>query len=176
VALVDAKAALFNYKQSGNQSTPDYRDAFKELLSVLESYGGKLHDPINAVPTTLAKATGLSAADKDALMRNHYVAALFICNANGARYGALHVALSNSFVLRRDEYPMSLVDAYAMLLTQSQWPRLPRTWAKCRQERRSTIKLTEHITGDQPRRRSHGANQCTATDQRVGKPFQLCPT
>jgi hypothetical protein len=118
VALVDAKAALFNYKQGGNQSTPDYRDTFKELLSVLESYGGKLHDPIDAVPTALAKATSLNATQKDALMRDHYVAALFIRNADGARYGALRDALSNSFALGRDEYPTSLVDAYAMLLTQ----------------------------------------------------------
>jgi hypothetical protein len=118
VALVDAKAALFNYKQSGNQSTPDYRDTFKELLSVLESYGGKLHDPIEAVPSTLAKATGLSAAEKDALMRDHYVSALFIRNADGTRYGALCDALSNSFALGCDEYPTSLVDAYSMLLTQ----------------------------------------------------------
>jgi hypothetical protein len=113
VALVDTKAALFNYKQSRNQSNPDYRDAFKELLSVLEGYSGKLHGPIDAVPTTLAKAT-----DKDALMRDHYVAALFIRNADRARYGALRDALSSSFALGRDEYPTSLVDAYAMLLTQ----------------------------------------------------------
>jgi hypothetical protein len=118
VALVDAKAALFNYKQGANQSTPDYRDAFNEFLSDLESYGGKPHDPIGAVPTTLAKATSLNAAEKDALMRDHYVAALFIRNADGACYGALRDTLSNSFALGRDEYPTSLADAYAMLLTQ----------------------------------------------------------
>jgi hypothetical protein len=71
VALVDAKAALFNCKQGPNQSTHDYRDAFNEFLPVLESYGGKPHDPISAVPATLAKATSLNANEKDALMRDH---------------------------------------------------------------------------------------------------------
>jgi hypothetical protein len=36
VSLVEAKAELFNYKQSANQSTLDYRDTFKERLSVRE--------------------------------------------------------------------------------------------------------------------------------------------
>jgi hypothetical protein len=78
LALIEAKAALFNYKQSLNQSTHDYCDTFKELLSILESYDGKLHDPIEAVPNVLAKANALNDDEKDKLMRDHYTAAIFI--------------------------------------------------------------------------------------------------
>jgi hypothetical protein len=119
-ALVKAKADLFQCKQGQNQSTHDYYDTFKELLSVLESYGGKLHDPIEAVPTALAEANAnrLNNDDRDKLMWECYSAALFLRNADGARYGPLRDALSNAFGLGRDEYPTSLVDAYQLLLTR----------------------------------------------------------
>jgi hypothetical protein len=85
-----------------------------------ESYGGKLHDPIEAVPAVLAEANAakLDNSAKDKLMRKHYATALFLCNADGNRYGPLRDALSNAFGLGRDEYPTSLVDAYQLLLTQ----------------------------------------------------------
>jgi hypothetical protein len=120
MALVKAKADLFQSKQGQNQSTHDYYDTFKELLSVLESYGRKLHDPIEAVPTALAEANAdkLNSDDRDKLMRECYSAALFLRNIDGARYGPLRDALSNAFGLGRDEYPTSLVDAYQLLLTR----------------------------------------------------------
>jgi hypothetical protein len=120
MALIKAKADLFQCRQGQNQSTHDYHDMFKELLSVLESYGGKLHDPIEAVPTVLAEANAkkLDNYGKDKRMRECYSAALFLCNADGARYGPLRDALSNAFGLGRDEYPTTLVDAYQLLLTR----------------------------------------------------------
>jgi hypothetical protein len=121
-ALVKAKAELFQCKQGQNQSTRDYHDTFRELLSVLESYGGKLHDPIKAVPTALAEANAEKLDDdgKDKLMRERYSTALFLGNADGTRYGPLRDALSNAFGLGRDEYPTSLVDAYKLLLTRKE--------------------------------------------------------
>jgi hypothetical protein len=50
VAFVNAKAALFNCRQGQAQTTTDYYETFKELLSVLESYSGQLHDPEAAAP------------------------------------------------------------------------------------------------------------------------------
>ena len=40
VALTTAKAAIFNYRQAPGQGTTDYYESFKELISVLELYGG----------------------------------------------------------------------------------------------------------------------------------------
>ena len=42
VVLVNAKAAIFNCRQAPGQSTTYYFKSFKELVSVLESYGGKV--------------------------------------------------------------------------------------------------------------------------------------
>jgi hypothetical protein len=53
-ATVNAKAAIFNCRQCQAQSTPDYYDTFKELVSILESYGGQLHDPDTAAPESAA--------------------------------------------------------------------------------------------------------------------------
>jgi hypothetical protein len=50
VALVKAKAAIFNCKQSPGQPTTDYYKSFKELVLVLKSYGGRLKDPPEAAP------------------------------------------------------------------------------------------------------------------------------
>jgi hypothetical protein len=110
VALVKAKAEIFQYRQGANQSTHDYHDAFNEQLAILESYGGKLHDPIEAAPSKLAaKITALTDADKkDALMRN----------ADHARYEPLREELKNDFTKGRDEYPTSVTAAYQMLLSR----------------------------------------------------------
>jgi hypothetical protein len=119
VALVKAKGAIFNCKQQPTQSTMDYYETFKELLSVLESYGGKLHDPPKAAPaTSQATLTAMSSGtDKDAYMREHYAAALFILNADKQRFGQLKSDLANNNSLGRDEYPASLSAAYQLLLT-----------------------------------------------------------
>jgi hypothetical protein len=43
-ALAKAKAAIFNCKQGPHQMINEYFEIFKELLSVLESYGGQMHN------------------------------------------------------------------------------------------------------------------------------------
>jgi uncharacterized membrane protein YgcG len=120
VALVKAKAEIFQYRQGANQSTHDYHDAFNEQLAILESYGGKLHDPVKAGPPKLAAAIATlpTAQEKDALMRDHYAAALFLRNADHAQYEPLREELKNDFSKGRDEYPKSVTAAYQMLLSR----------------------------------------------------------
>ena len=117
VALVNAKVALLTYRQSPTQTVTEYYEAFKELLSVLESYGGKVHDPEGAAPPSANIKNITTAASRDAYMRNRYCAVLFIRNADRARFESLRVDLSNDFGRGRDEYPASLVDAQQMLLS-----------------------------------------------------------
>jgi hypothetical protein len=121
VALVKAKAEIFQYRQGPNQSTHDYHDTFNEQLAVLESYGGRLHDPIGAAPPKLAAkiAAQKDPKEKDALMRNHYVAVLFLRNANPSRYQPLREELKNDFTKGRNEYPTSVTAAYQMLLSRT---------------------------------------------------------
>jgi hypothetical protein len=120
VALIKAKAEIFQYLQGANQSTHDYHDAFNEQLAILESYSAKLHDLIGAAPPKLAAkiVAQKDAKEKDALMRNHYTAALFLRNADPARYEPLCEELKNDFSKGRDEYPTLITAVYQMLLSR----------------------------------------------------------
>ena len=73
-ALWNAKAAIFNCHQGPQQSVTDYYETFRELVSVLESYGGKLHDPEEAAPTDADLAALANDAARDAYMRHRYQA------------------------------------------------------------------------------------------------------
>ena len=118
VALVNAKAALFSYRQSPTQSITEYFNTFKELLTVLESYGGTIHDPENAAPGSLeAYFLTLSIEERDAYMRDRYTATLFLRNSDNHRFDILKLELSNDFAKGRDEYPVTLTDAHQRLLS-----------------------------------------------------------
>jgi Reverse transcriptase (RNA-dependent DNA polymerase) len=117
VALVNAKAAIFNYRQGQNQTTTDYYESFKELLSVLESYGGRLHDPEDAAPDSASvNFFELSVDERNTFMRDRYSATLFLRNSDNHRYEQLKSELSNDFSKGRDEYPTTLTDAHQLLL------------------------------------------------------------
>ena len=86
VALVNAKSAIINYRQGQYQSTTDYYEAFKELLSVLESYGGRLHDPPDAAPDSAKLSSLTDDIARNKYMRDRYSATLFLRNADNHRF------------------------------------------------------------------------------------------
>lgn len=110
LALIHAKQTLYAYYQSAGQTTTDYYDSFRELLSVVESYGGQIHDTETAAPDS-AKIGALTPEQKVAHMRGHCCGKLLLCNADPSRYELLRLELSNSFSKGRDEYPTTLTDA-----------------------------------------------------------------
>ena len=114
---MNAKAAIFNYRQAPGQGTTDYYESFKELISVLESYGGKLHDPEGAAPASANIGNLADAAAKESFMRDRYCATVFLRNADKQRFDQLRTELSNDFSKGRDEYPTTLTDAHQLLLT-----------------------------------------------------------
>jgi hypothetical protein len=100
VALINAKAAIFSYRQQQHQHLTEYYEAFKELIAVLESYGGQLHDPDTAAPPGLendADYINLTPEERNTFMRDRYCAALLIQNSDNSRYGTLKSELSNDF-------------------------------------------------------------------------------
>jgi Reverse transcriptase (RNA-dependent DNA polymerase) len=127
VALINAKAAIFNYRQGQFQSNTDYYESFKELIAVLESYDGRLHDPEAAAPTPHSAAfTALTTdAEREAFMRDRYCAILFLRNADHHRFNLLKSELSNDFAKGRDEYPTSLTETHQLLIS-----RVPNTPSK----------------------------------------------
>ena len=123
VALVNAKAAIFSYRQSPSQSITDYFNTFKELLTVLESYGGTIHDPEAAAPDTLeTHFLTLTIDERDAYMRERYIATLFLRNSDNHRFELLKADLSNDFAKHRDTYPVTLTDAHQRLLSYTAPP------------------------------------------------------
>ena len=110
LALHKATSAIINYKQGANQNTTDFYEVFKELVAVLESYGGRVHHPAAAAPGdgTVIASVGNDKA-QDAYMREHCLAATFLHNSDNARYGQLKAELSNDFTKGRNEYPVTLV-------------------------------------------------------------------
>lgn len=124
VALINAKAAIFSYRQGPNQHPTEYYETFKELIAVLESYGGQLHDPDTAAPPGFDENFELTATEQNKYMRDRYFGALLIRNADNHWYGALKSELSKDFSKNRDEYPTSLTNAHKLLLayTQDQKP------------------------------------------------------
>ena len=117
VALVNAKGALFNCRQGQTQSINDYFESFKELLSILESYGGQLHDPATAAPDSTDFTNLTTTKEKDTYMRDRYSAALFLRNSDNVRFATLKTELSNDFNKGRDEYPATLTEAHQRLLS-----------------------------------------------------------
>jgi hypothetical protein len=127
VALVNAKAAILNYTQGEGQHPTEYYEQFKTLVTVLESYGGKLHDPEGAAPPDLDLTVVGNAAARDLFMRERYLGVMLIRNADSIRFDSLKTDLANDFAKGRDEYPRTLVDAHQLLLTyQPKKPPKPR--------------------------------------------------
>ena len=84
---------------------------------VLESYGGKLHDPEEAAPASANIGDLADAAERESFMRHRYCATLFLRNADKQRFEQLRTELSNDFSKGRDEYRTSLTEAHQLLLT-----------------------------------------------------------
>jgi hypothetical protein len=105
-------AAIFNCKQGPHQD--------KELLSVLESYGGQMQDTFAAAtPEMSALFTKLHLDDAqiETRMRNQAAASTFLLNADDKRFGTLRADLANNFSRGQDQYPTTLLTAYQLLLS-----------------------------------------------------------
>jgi hypothetical protein len=134
MALYQAKASLYSLKQGSSQSTAEYYKLFQNQLSIIESYGGQIHDSANAAPPKAVVSSLASDAFRDAYMRVRGTAATLLSNADPTRFGSLLSALSNAYSVGRDKYPTSLNEAYQLLLrykdasnlVASSHPRLPR--------------------------------------------------
>jgi Reverse transcriptase (RNA-dependent DNA polymerase) len=116
-SLIAAKQAIFNYKQHGSQSTTAYHDAFCELVDILEIYGGSIHDPHDAAPKNDPVFNELTGDDaKDDYMRDRYLAALYLRNADPGRFEKLATDLEHAYSVGRHEFPTSLQSMHELLL------------------------------------------------------------
>ena len=118
-ALNKAKMSLYSYKQGPNQTDTEYYEKFQELVAIIESYGGRVHDEVAAgSPGDQTAADELNDEDeRSAFMRDLTLASLFIMNADGPRYSNLRRTLHNDHGKGRDDYPRDLTAAYHMILS-----------------------------------------------------------
>jgi Reverse transcriptase (RNA-dependent DNA polymerase) len=121
-ALTNAKLAAMTYRQGQYQSNNDYYEVVKELVDVLESYGGTFHDPPSAAPPS-ANISSLTEAEQIEYMRNHCLASFFLKNADPHRYGKLKTDLAEGFSQGRDEFPSSMTAVLQLL--SSRFPHTP---------------------------------------------------
>ena len=118
--LLNLKEELLTYRQGRRQSTAHYYKCLKKKLSILESYGGQIHDPEAAAPASTNIHLLETAQMRDDYMRNRTHGTLLLRNADPYRFKSLLIELANSYGQGRDLYPTSLEKAYQMLLSYQQ--------------------------------------------------------
>ena len=119
-ALVAAKSAIFTHRQNQGMTTPAYFDTFNELLTSLESHGGRLHDPLEAFPKDPVLAALTTADERQTHIRERYCAAHLIRNSDNSRFLELKNELATSYLRGRDEYPLTIAAAQSVLLKYEQ--------------------------------------------------------
>ncbi|KAG7347353.1 reverse transcriptase RNA-dependent DNA polymerase [Nitzschia inconspicua] len=110
LAIADAVASLYNFRQGANVSVPDFYQEFCTKLEVVEHF--TKDKPIGTTAAHLEHSGG----DK-AIARDRDIAILLLRAANQRIYGSLLNDLENLYSRGEDQYPANLAAAYNMLLT-----------------------------------------------------------
>ena len=92
-ALINAKKAILGCKQGADQPVTEYYEHMLQLVDVLESYGGRVHDPADAAPSNAPFTPKTTDARKEKYMRDRYISTLVILNAEKLRFENLHLEL-----------------------------------------------------------------------------------
>lgn len=116
-ALMDAVHAVMTCTQGPNQGTTAYYETMKELIGVLHSYGGQVHQGPAADPGDDDDPIPNGANAQNAFMRDRCHASLLIRNADRQRFGTLVDDLKNNFARGNNQYPTTMDGAHQMLLT-----------------------------------------------------------
>ncbi|KAG7373305.1 reverse transcriptase RNA-dependent DNA polymerase [Nitzschia inconspicua] len=110
LAIADAVASLYNFRQGANVSVPDFYQEFCTKIEVVEHF--TKDQPIG---TTVAHLE--HSGDDKAAARDRDLAILLLRAANQRIYGSLVNDLENLYSRGEDQYPANLAAAYNMLLT-----------------------------------------------------------
>ena len=104
------------------QTPVKYYEEVKELVDIVEAYGGRVHDGATADAADADNPMPVDVGEQEAWMKDRFLGALVILNANRSRYGALMDDLANNFSCGNNEYPKSAVAAHNLLLTYKGQP------------------------------------------------------
>jgi hypothetical protein len=113
MAIVATIKNLFYFFQKNNQSNADYHEDFIAMLEVIKEYGGAgsmthlpnmLKKEIKSMGTDPAKATSDQLKHAKKTVRDKFLAALMLSEANGAKYNDLKRSMKENFVTGTSRY------------------------------------------------------------------------
>jgi hypothetical protein len=125
MSMDDAKALFYTNKQAHDESNADYLNKFKDMCQVIEHYGGSLCDDkatIDQEEITIqlndSKDTNeeIRIEAKD-IAKNKSMAMAFLKRSDKGRYGQLLTDLKNQYSRGTDQYPVSVTEAYNLLVS-----------------------------------------------------------
>ena len=129
LALYHAKRNVYNINQ-GNLSCHAYLERFRNMVDVVEAYGGHLYDQatldiithdVHGVTTDYNTLTDAEQSDVKDLANDLVQATMFVAQADKRRFGPLQEDLENAYTRGNDDYPTDLVLAYQLLNEFKHW-------------------------------------------------------
>ena len=134
LALYNAKAHLYSFRQ-GNLPCDEYMKKFTSLVDIATSYEGQIHDTAIRDYVTITEhgdgaeydaLTDIQKLAVDVAAHDLWCATMFLAQCDKRRFGRLTEELENNFTKGRNDYPVDMVRAFAMLNEYKNWqPRSP---------------------------------------------------
>lgn len=124
MAIDDAKHLYYTYVQGQDETNASYLSKFKNIVEVIQHYGGSVGDDNIFILNELkkkgldystAEAKDIVEATEQAKSKAQGIA--FLKRSDKGRYGLLLTELKNCYSRQKDEYPNSITEAYNLLVT-----------------------------------------------------------
>ena len=123
-SLDEAKRLYYAYKQGEDETNDKHLKNFKNLVEVIEHFGGDIFQDQALIKHEMAKdkEQGLSPktnSEYDLIVRNKMMAIGFLKRANTRKYEILMSNIRDQFAFNIDVYPTTLNSAYELLENHS---------------------------------------------------------
>jgi hypothetical protein len=133
LALDNAKCTFYSYQQAADETNANYLSKFKNVIEVIEHYRGAIgEDQVlvleelkkDGVDNDIPTADELAQATKTTKNKAHAMA--FLKRADKGRYRQLSTELENQYTRGTDQYPITVTEAYNLLVNYLKPADVPR--------------------------------------------------
>ena len=124
LAMLEAKSKLYNIRQGPKEGSKAYCERFTKEVAIVMEYGGSIgiDKALVEYEDTLLIGTE-RPQDEDGLNRQlekksqeRYLAIMFLSQADPRRYGSLLNDMENNYAKGKNQFPLTIIDAYFMML------------------------------------------------------------
>jgi hypothetical protein len=124
MAIDNALHKFINAKQGKQMTAAAYLEHFQNNVEVLEAVGASL-GPHRGVISLITGGGGINDATEEQLAEanERSLAVAFINKADRSRYGRMIEDLANNYLMGQNNYPITLTQAYNLLVNWQQDPR-----------------------------------------------------